>query len=172
MSLVASRRALLRASVGGRESGFHIISITSAFLHNIKNLGGWELPYLTGSFRGGGSWTAYNSGGKSCSWTNGGQDVAAQAGSPNCPVRGGGGRGLGMWVAAMRRHIWNEAREPVRSQNGRCRGDVTMRRRHKARHAAHERAHLALSVPHVRGGGPRLPRSTAEPARRNRGESK
>lgn len=25
-----------------------------------------------------------------------------------------------------------------------------MRRRHKARHAAHERAHLALSVPHVR----------------------
>lgn len=46
---------------------------------------------------GGGSWTAYNSGGKSCSWTNGGQDVAAQAGSPNCPVRGGedGGWGRG-----------------------------------------------------------------------------
>lgn len=64
-SLLVPRHALLRASVGGRESGFHIISITSVVLHNVKNLGGWELRYLTGSF-GGGSWTAYNSGRKSC----------------------------------------------------------------------------------------------------------
>lgn len=38
------------------------------------------------------------------------------------------------------------------------------RRRHKARHAAHERAHLALSV-HARPEGPQPSRSTAEPAR-------
>lgn len=82
------RHALLRASVGGRESGFHTISITSAVLHNIKNLEGWELRFLTGSF-GGGSWTAYNSGRKS--WTFADEPWSRCPGrtAPTSPARGG-----------------------------------------------------------------------------------
>lgn len=111
-SLLVPRHALLRASVGGRESGLHIISITSAVLHNIKNLGGWELRCLTGSF-GGGSWTAYNSGPKSCYNIRRQTVVEYPGGQPQMSNPGRGGRGLRMWKTAMCRHIWNKTREPV-----------------------------------------------------------
>ena len=44
-------------------------------------------------------------------------------------------------------------------KNGRGRRDVTMRRRHKAQYAAHERAHLASSMPE----GPPFTRSSPKP---------
>lgn len=76
-----------------------LIIITSAVLHNIKNLRGWEQFYLTDS-QGGGPWTAYMILDK---WDvkpfgdNGGGDVAFQADSPNSPVWRGEdwGRGCG-----------------------------------------------------------------------------
>lgn len=127
-------------------------------MHNIKNLRGWEQCYLTDS-QGGGTWTAYMILDK---WDvkpfgdNGGGDVAIRVDSPNSPPWWGEDRGCGcggqpcddMRGGEKKTHAQEEPLDW--KKNGRGRRDVTMRRRHKAQYAAHERAHLAPSMPHVR----------------------